>query len=64
MDDSVVIMVLAGASQSVLALCSGKQGNLTTNCREVSKAIAAGEVAVRLLLPSDQETGIGAVDRN
>lgn len=40
----------------------GRQRNLTTKCREVSKVGAVGEAAVRLLLAPDQETGIRRID--
>src|ERR1019366_4396041 len=40
----------------------GRQRNLTTKCREVSKVGAVGEAAVRLLLAPDQETGVRRID--
>jgi hypothetical protein len=55
-------MVIAGVSPSLLALSGSRQRNLTTVCREVSKVTAAGESAVRLLVPPDQETGVSRID--
>jgi len=37
---------------------------MPTNYREVLKVTAVGEMAVRLFLAPDQETGVGSVDRD
>src|ERR1039458_8034685 len=60
--DNWVVMRSPRFSSSVGTLFRGRQRNLTTKCREVSKVGAVGEAAVRLLLAPDQETGVRRID--